>query len=315
MAVPEERLDPARAGCLWVLLGPTGIGKTEAALRLARQRPLEIVNADSRQTYCGLDIGTAKPSAAQRAAVPHHLYDVRPPQQVLSLAEYQQLACAAIDDVLARKRQPLLVGGTPLYVRAIVQNLRIPSVPPDPALRAELETRLAERGPDPLFRELERLDPATAAVTDPRNGRRIVRAMEVFLKTGQSKVRLEGERPPRWPVRIAGLTCPRPTLHARVKARIDAMMQAGLLEETRGLLAQGADPTLPALTALGYPRLIQHLAGELSLADAIEKIQYDTHRYIRHQYTWFRRWPDVKWIQREGATPSALADGLLRHWT
>ena len=311
----EGRLDPAQAGGLWVLLGPTGIGKTEVAVRLARRRPLEIVNADSRQIYRGLDVGTAKPSPAQRAAAPHHLYDVRPPHQVLSLAEYQKLACAAIDDVLARKRRPLLVGGTPLYIRAIVHNLRIPAVPPDPALRAELEARLAARGPEPLFRELERRDPATAAVTDPRNGRRIVRALEVFLKTGQSKVRLEGERPPRWPVRIAGLTCPRPALHARVKARIDAMMQAGLLEETRGLLAQGADPALPALTALGYPRMIQHLAGELSLTDAVAKIQYDTHRYIRHQYTWFRRWPDIKWIPRAGAPASALADCLLQHWT
>lgn len=298
-------------GSLLVLVGPTGVGKTEMALRLAERLPLEIINADSRQIYRYLDVGTAKPAPAQRRQVPHHLFDIRDPDQVLSLAEFQALAHAAVNGILARGRQPLLVGGTPLYVRAVIQNLRIPAVEPDPQLRRELEAQLAIQGVEALFARLQQLDPDTAADTDPRNGRRIVRALEVFLKTGQSKRHLEGVREPDWPICTLGLTCPRPELHRRVDARVEAMMQQGLPEETRSLLEAGYDPALPAMTALGYRWTAQYLAGTISRAEAVRRTQYDTHRYIRHQYTWFRRLPDITWFEMGPGTQVATAAAIL----
>lgn len=305
-------LDPLR-GTLIVLVGATATGKTAAALCMADQAPMEIVNADSRQIYRGMDIGTAKPSLAERRRAPHHLFDITSPDQTLTLAEYQRRAKEVIGDIMARGRLPLLVGGTPLYVRAIVDNLRIPVVPPDPALRAELEAELAAAGVDALYARLRHLDPLTAQTTDPRNGRRIVRALEVFLKTGQPKAALEGTAAPDWPVHRLGLDCARPALHARIDARVDAMMERGLLGETQDLLQAGYDPDLPAMSALGYRQLLSHVAGELSLPEAVQRIKFATHRYVRHQATWFRRMTGVRWFQAETRTAAETARSMLLH--
>ncbi len=302
-----ETRPPYLVGSVLVLVGPTGVGKTHLALALAQHLPVEIVNADSRQIYRYMDIGTAKPTTAQRATVPHHLFDIRDPDSTLTVAEYQALASRAIETVLAQGHVPVLTGGTPLYVRSIVSNLRFPQVAPDPQLRFQLERDLAQRGAASLFQRLAALDPETAAVTDPRNGRRIVRALEIFLKTGKSKRRLEGERPPAWPLHIVGLTCPRPQLHQRVDARLDTMMAAGLCTEVRQLLAKPYDPALPALQALGYRSLIQYLQGKRDLCQAIQQAKYDTHRYIRHQYTWFRRLKKAAWFDVSRISARALA--------
>ncbi len=290
-----------------VLLGPTGIGKTDIALRLAARWPLEVVNADSRQVYRDLDIGTAKPTWPQRNSVPHHLYDICAPDQVLTLAEYQARAHNCIRAIRARGRVPILVGGTPLYLRAIRENLNIPEVAPDVALRRKLETILATQGVEALFARLADLDPATAATIDARNGRRIMRALEVFIKTGQSKIHLEGRRALEWPICSIGLTCPRELLYERVDARVNSMLTQGLVAEVRSLLATGYDPALPALSALGYRQMLPYLAGDVTLERTVMHIKTETHRYIRHQYTWFRKWSHIKWFDMDFAEPARTA--------
>lgn len=280
---------------LVVILGPTAVGKTQLSLELAQRFAGEIVSADSRQIYRGLDIGTAKPSPAEQALVPHHLLDIRAPDAPLSLAEYQQLAYAAIDAIHRRGRLPFLVGGTALYLRAVVEGLRLPDAPPDPALRAELEAFAAAEGADALHARLQALDPATAEKIDARNVRRVVRALEIVLTTGRPKSELEGAEPPPYRIRQIGLHMPRAALYARVDARVEAMVAAGLVDETRRLLEQGYPSHLPALTSLGYREITAHLRGEMSLEEATERIKIETHRFVRHQMTWFRRMKGVCW--------------------
>ncbi|RME63127.1 MAG: tRNA (adenosine(37)-N6)-dimethylallyltransferase MiaA [Caldilineae bacterium] len=280
---------------LVVILGPTAVGKTQLSLELAQRFSGEIVSADSRQIYRGLDIGTAKPSPAEQALVPHHLLDIRAPDEPLSLAEYQQLAYAAIDAIHRRGRLPFLVGGTALYLRAVVEGLRLPDAPPDPALRAELEAFAAQEGAGALHARLQALDPATAEKIDARNVRRVVRALEIVLTTGKPKSELEGAAPPPYRIRQIGLRMPRAALYARVDARVEAMVAAGLVEETRHLLEQGYPPHLPALTSLGYREITAYLRGEMSLEEAVERIKVETHRFVRHQMTWFRRMKGICW--------------------
>ncbi len=278
-----------------VIAGPTGIGKTALTRHLGSLLPIEVVNADSRQVYRRMDIGTAMPTPQDQAECPHHLFAVREPDQPLTLAEFQAQAVACIHDIMERRKVPVLAGGTPLYLRSVTENLQIPEVEPMPALRKELEAKLVRLGPAPLYNRLQSLDPETARATDPSNGRRIIRALEIFVATGRSKVALEGRRPPLWRLLKIGLTCPRLTLHARIDARVDAMMDSGLLAETDNLLAAGYDPGLPALSALGYRQLIQFRQGCGSLAEAVDAIKTSTHRYVRHQYTWFRRMEGIRW--------------------
>ncbi len=234
-------------------------------MRLAQDFNGEIVSADSRQIYRGLDIGADKVSSADRAAVPHHLLDIVAPDQVLTLAEFQRAAYAAIDAIHRRGRLPLLVGGTGLYVRAVLDGLGIPEVPPDEALRAELEAFAVEYGVESLHARLAAIDPIAAQRIDARNVRRVVRALEVCLVTGQPISSLQQATPPPYRILRIGLTRPREALYARIDQRIDAMLQRGLLEEVRGLMDAGYTPQLPALTGLGYRQMIHYLQGELEL--------------------------------------------------
>ena len=298
---PDRQLPP-----LVVLLGPTGVGKTALSLALCRQFAGEVIGADSRQIYRGMDIGTAKPTAQERAQAPHHLVDIRDPDETLTLAEYQTLAYAAIDSIHARGHVPFLVGGTALYVRAVVRGLRIPHVPPDPALRAELEAFLTDHGRDALFQRLQTVDPRTAAVIDGKNPRRVLRALEIFLLTGQSKVDLEGEDPPAYATLLIGLRRERAALHQRIDHRVDAMIEQGLVEETRQLLAR-YDAALPALSSLGYPEMGAYLRGESTLDHAIKQIKFETHRYVRHQDTWFRKMEKIRWFEVDQTTSAAVS--------
>jgi len=295
---------------LVVLLGPTAVGKTALSLELCEQFNGEVVGADSRQIYLGMDIGTAKPTAAEQARVPHHLIDLCAPDAPFTLADYQTLAYATIDRLHQRGKVPFLVGGTALYVRAVVEGLRIPEVPPNPTLRAELEDLLAAEGREALFARLQTLDPATAAVIDRLNPRRLLRALEIVISTGQSKVALEGAQPPPYRILQLCLDRERALLYDRINRRVDQMLAAGLIAETERLLAQGYRPPLPAITSLGYREIIAYLAGELPLAVAVEKIKTETHRYVRHQYTWFRKLPELVWFDLDQQSTEEL-EGLV----
>ena len=299
---------------LVVVLGPTAVGKTALSLDLAAQFDGEIVGADSRQIYTGMDIGTAKPSAAERARVRHHLVDVQPPDSQMGLADYQRLAFAAIEDIHARGRTPFLVGGSALYLRAVTEGLRIPEVAPDAALRAELEAFAHENGRPALHARLEALDPESAAGIHPNNMRRVIRALEIVQKTGRRKSDLEATSPPPYRILKIGLDLPRPELHARIDRRVVDMVDSGLVEELASLLAAGYSPGLPAFSSLGYQEIASYLRDEIPLAEAVERIQIETHRFVRHQYTWFRRMPNIHWFDvSESPLPAieALTAGFL----
>ncbi len=297
---------------LIVLLGPTAVGKTELSLQLCEQFNGEVVGADSRQIYRFMDIGTAKPSLAERQRLRHHLIDIRNPDQTLTLAEYQQLAYQTIDAIHQRGHIPFLVGGTALYIRAVVQGLRIPEVPPDPTLRAELEAELAQTGVGALFQRLQTLDPATAAVIDAQNPRRVLRALEIVLLTGKSKVELEGAASPAYRIVQIGLDRPRDEIYRRIDQRVDAMIAHGLVAETQRLLAAGYQPPLPSISSLGYREIIAYLAGEITLATAVERIKHETHRFVRHQYTSFRKMSDIHWFDLSQVSPAAIYDQVVR---
>ncbi len=280
---------------LLALVGPTAVGKTALSLALAARFDGEIVSADSRLFYRGMDIGTAKPTAAERAAAPHHLIDICDPNETLSLGQYQRLAYAAIDGVLARGRLPILVGGTGQYVMAVVEGWGIPEVAPRSALRAAL----AGLGEAEAARWLAALDPTAAGRIDQRNVRRVVRALEVTLVSGRPISELQRKTPPPYDVRLVGLRRDRATLYARIDARVDEMMAAGLLDEVQRLQDAGyADE--PPLSGLGYRQLLAHLRGQTTLDEAVTRIKFETHRFARQQATWFRADdPRMAWFEAD----------------
>lgn len=304
----ESNLPP-----LIVILGPTAVGKTELSLRLCEQLSGEVVSADSRQIYRGMDIGTAKATRDEQARVPHHLLDLRRPDEVLTLAEYQQLAFSTIDGIHQRGHVPFLVGGSALYVRAVVAGLRIPEVPPDPEVRDQLEGQLATLGLAHLVTRLHELDPAAAGQIDLRNPRRVLRALEIVLVTGQSKLELEGSEPPPYRLLTLALTREREALYRRVDARVEQMVAAGLVQETQRLLEAGYSPRLPAMTSLGYREITAYLNGQLTLAAAVERIKIETHRFVRHQMTWFRKMPDLNWFDLD-VIPAPEIERFAQDW-
>lgn len=277
------------------LVGPTSVGKTATAIRLALEFGGEVVSADSRYLYRGMDIGTDKPSLEERKGVPHHLIDIVDPRDDYSLALYQRDARAAIEAIHARGRLPIVAGGTPLYLRALLEGWRIPPAPPNPELRAQLELRARVEGPEVLHRELERVDPLAAARIPPENVRRVIRALEIFHATGRRMTELEGKESPPWRVLWLGLTMPREELYRRIDERVERQIARGLVDEVRRLLGEGVPPDVPAMTALGYRQIVLYLEGKLTLEEAVARIKYDTHRYARHQLTWLRRMKQVEW--------------------
>jgi tRNA dimethylallyltransferase len=304
------------SGVVLAVVGPTAAGKTALAVLLAERLGGEIICADSRTIYRGMDIGTAKPDAGQRARVPHHLLDVVAPDQALSLAECQRLALAAIADVQARGRLPLLVGGTGQYVHAVVEGWRIPAVPPDFDLRARLEAEAEAAGAEALHARLAALDPVAAGRIDHRNVRRVIRALEVCIVAGRPISELQARQPPPFrPVQI-GVTRPRDVLYARIDARVDQMIADGLVEEVRRLAAAGYGWELPAMTGLGYRQIGAYLRGEIDLAEAVHRIKKQTRRLVQQQYNWFRLTdPAIRWVDPD-ETPFeailALAEDVMR---
>jgi tRNA dimethylallyltransferase len=286
---------------LLAIVGPTASGKTRLALEVGPRLGAEVLSADSRQVYRGMDIGTAKPTREERALVPHHLIDLVEPSDRYDAARYQIDAEAARVDVERRGRVPMLVGGTGLFIHAFVDGLGLSSLPTDPSLRASLEAEAARLSAAELHARLAGRDPAAAARVHPNNVRRIVRYLEVTELAGP--VSSLWRKGPAREVRFVGLQPPRDELYRDIDARIVRMVDAGVLEETRALLDRGYDATLTSLSGHGYPHWIEHLAGRLSLDEAIRRTQRDTRAYARRQLTWFRRDARIQWFdpRREAA--------------
>ncbi len=293
---------------LLAIVGPTGSGKTALALEAAPRLCAEIVSADSRQVYRGMDVGTAKPTPAERALARHHLLDVVAPSERYDVARYQRDADAVLADLAARGIRPVLVGGTGLYLRAIVDGLALGDLPHDPALRASLEDEAARGSREALHARLASLDPEAAGRVHPRNARRVARYLEITLLAGPVS-RLWRAGPAR-EARIVGLLPDRAELDRRIDARVHAMVERGVLDETRSLLERYGALSSAALTAHGYPHWVAHLEGRLSLGEAITNTQRDTRAYARRQLTWFRRDPRVRWFD-PSRDRSALSRELL----
>jgi tRNA dimethylallyltransferase len=287
------------------VVGPTAAGKSDLSLVLARALDGEVVNADSMQLYRGMDIGTAKLTARERAGVPHHLLDIWPVTQAASVSEYQLLARAAIADIRQRGRTPVLVGGSGLYIRAAIDNLEFPGTDPD--LRARLEEELAEIGPASLHARLAGVDPAAAAAILPGNGRRIVRALEVVELSGRPFSATLPQYESVFPAIQLGVQVPRPELDRRIADRVSRMWAAGLVEEVRRLAGDGLREGRTASRALGYAQVLRYLDGEWPEDEAAAQTVLATRRFVRRQESWFRRDPRVIWISGgDGAAERAL---------
>lgn len=273
---------------LVAIVGPTAVGKSELALHLAELFPLEIVSADSRQIYRHMDIGTGKPTVAERQSVPHHLIDIVDPDEDFSLAMYHELALEAINDVHSRGTLPLLVGGSGLYVWSLIEGWTIPQVTPDREQRRILEARADQEGSNTLHRELQAVDPVAAAKIGPRNARRIIRALEIFRATGRRPSDQQGKSQPRFCTMIIGLNRERQELYRRIDSRVDHMVEAGLVDEVQQLLRRGYSSSLPSMSGIGYRQMGQFLQGEMTLSQATGRMKVETHRLARHQHAWFR---------------------------
>lgn len=296
---------------LWAVVGATGTGKTALSLDLAEHlaahgRPAEIVNADAMQLYRGMDIGTAKLPAAERRGIPHHLFDVLEVTDEAAVARYQDDARRAIGEIHARGADAVLVGGSGLYVSSVLYDFRFP--PRDEAVRAELEAELAELGSGALYERLRAADPDTAARIDPRNGRRVVRALEVLAQGADTHGAALPEEPRMWSAdtRILGVEVPREDLVVRLDERVAQMWRDGLLDEVAALRDRGLERGVTASRAIGYAQALGQLRGELTQDEAIAQTQALTRRYARRQVSWFRRYPDVRW-----STPGTPVAALL----
>lgn len=287
---------------LVLIVGPTAVGKTDLAIQLAERMNGEIVSADSRLFYRGMDIGTAKPTRAEMRRVPHHLIDIAEPDEILSLAVFQKEATEIITDIHARNRLPFLVGGTGQYVRAVTQGWSPPEVKPDERLRDELDKMKEERGVYWLHDRLRDIDPEAAQGIDARNFRRTIRALEVIMTTGRkfSEQRGQGESP--YHLITIGLIRPRAELYERVDKRIDVMFENGFINEVRDLLANGYSPSLPTMSAIGYRECVRVIHGELSEEQAKAEIRRATRVFVRRQANWFKESdPNIKWFRvKEG---------------
>jgi tRNA dimethylallyltransferase len=301
---------------LVAVVGATGTGKSAFALSLAQAliesgRPAEIVNADAMQLYRGMDIGTAKLPPDQRGGIPHHLFDLWEVTKEASVADYQSIARATILEILSRGVIPLMVGGSGLYVSSVLYEFEFPGT--DKALRESLEARWEAEGSDALVAELRAKDPLAAAAIDPKNARRVIRALEVITLTGKPfGAGLDAEHRPWYSnTLVMGLRSPREELVQRLDERVTAMWAAGLVDEVRGLIPQGIESGVTASRAIGYQQCLAFIGGSLSEAEAIEETQALTRRYARRQVSWFGRSADTQWWESEDQTAVAQAFALL----
>ena len=284
---------------LLAIVGPTAVGKSELAMSIAKHFPIEIINADSRQIYRYMSIGTGKPTLSDRELVPHHLIDIADPDQNFNLALYRQLATEKISSIQESGKLPVLVGGSGLYVWSIVEGWRLPQVPPDHKLRQELEIIAKQKGSHFLHKTLQQVDELAASKIHPNNTRRIIRALEIYYKTEQPPSTLYGKEQPEYSTLIIGLSVERDELYSMIHQRVTGMVQQGLVQEVEKLSQMGYKDSLPSMSSIGYNQIYQFLKGQLTLPSAIENIEIETHRLVRHQYAWFHlndkriQWIDI----------------------
>ncbi len=293
---------------LIVIVGPTAVGKTSLSLQLAFFFGGEIVSADSRLFYRGMDIGTAKPTKEELVRVRHHLINVANPDQVWSLVKFQEAAYQAIDDILKRGKIPFLVGGTGQYISAIIEGWEIPKAKPSPRLRLAIKAMTQELGPKTLHKRLVLLDPEAASRIDPQNVRRMIRAFEVIFMTGRRFSDQRNKFGSPYQTLIIGVNRPRPDLYNRIDQRIEIMLENGFVEEVKRLLDQGYSPDLPPLSAIGYRQIIQYLRGDISLDEAVVIMKRSTRQYVRRQSNWFKQDdPRIHWFVAE----STILEGMI----
>ena len=297
---------------LVVIVGPTAVGKSRLAVDLALEMGGEIINADSRQVYRYMDIGTAKPGAAEQAAAPHHLLDLVNPDEPFNLALYRRKSLQAIDDIFSRGKLPILVGGTGQYVWATVEGWVVPAVAPDLELRKSLEEQAAQSGHLALYQRLVEADPEAARAIDPRNVRRVVRALEVWRGAGQPFSRLRRKVEPPFDSIVLGLTMPRSDLYGRIDRRVESMMENGLVDEVRRLHGMGFGVDLAPMTGIGYMEISSYLANQVDLDSVVEKIKYRTHQLARRQYAWFNLSDTrIRWLTADKSSLKS-ASSLLK---
>jgi len=296
---------------LLAIVGPTATGKTETSILVAESLDGEIVSADSMQVYRGMDIGTAKPTQEQRSRVPHHLIDIIDPDEPFSVAEYQARADAALADIWARGRQPVLVGGSGLYIRAVLQDMDFNNTPADPEFRRRLAAEAKSKGARALHEWLADVDPQAAGRIHPNDEKRIIRALEVAEQRGGLTARsrkVDRRNAARYNSARYGLTLDRSELYRRIEDRVDAMIDEGLVEEVRQLLDAGYSESLVAMKGLGYAQIAPYVRGQQSLDEAVRRLKRDTRRFAKRQFTWFRADSEIEWIdmgQMGGAQSAA----------
>lgn len=295
-----------------VIVGPTAAGKSDAAMLLAGIMDGEIVSADSMQVYKGMDIGTAKPTEDDRKLVRHHLLDICEPDDPMTVSRYCELAKSAYDDIVLRGKMPIIVGGTGLYVDAATMGFLFPDAGTDEQLRGILYKRTEDEGPEKLHAELTEIDPDAADRIHPNDAKRIVRALEVFIRTGKpiSELQRKNVDQSGIPARYFGIAMPREVLVRKIDARVDKMMQAGLLEEVIRLVESGFAESKVAMQAIGYKELVAHIEGRATIESAVEKIKLETRKYAKRQMTWFRRYKKIKWYNSNELDAGQIAEDI-----
>ena len=290
------------------------MGKSALAMHLARAFDSDIVNADSRQVYRFMDIGTAKPSPEDQAQVHHHLVGILDPDQDFSLALFLELAHQAIQDIESGGRLPIVAGGTGQYIWALLEGWQVPQVAPNAELRQELQEKVQRDGAQALHKRLTEIDPEAASRIDPRNVRRVIRALEIHHATAMTSSTVRRKRSPPYRPLIIGLTMSREALYHGIDRRVEEMLKSGLVEEVRDLLRMGYSPSSPCMSSMGYKEIVLYLRGDLTLGEACQRIKTETHRFARHQYAWFRLGdPRIQWLEA-GAEVNLQAESLVEEF-
>lgn len=280
-----------------VLIGPTAVGKTKLSIELAKRLNGEIISGDSMQIYRGMDIGTAKITEEETEGIPHYLIDIKDPDENFSVAEFQELVRSKITEITDRGKLPMIVGGTGLYIQSVIYDYQFSEAPADETLRTQLEKRAKEIGNDALHQELTQIDPKSASQIHPNNVRRVIRALEIYYRTGEtmSQTQKHQQPEPLYDVALVGLTMDREKLYDRINLRVDLMVEQGLLEEVQKLYDQGLRDC-QSIQAIGYKEIYEYLDGHISLEEAIENLKKNSRHYAKRQLTWFRNKMDVQWF-------------------